>query len=328
MRAQSIAIPDDDAKQAGSFSDYLALARLDHSTKHIFIIPGIVLAYLLRGGPVQFPILQVALGLITAVCIASANYVINEYLDRDFDRFHPTKSRRRAVQRELSGSIVTLSWLALTVVGLGSALLASTTMFVVALIFSMQGIVYNVQPLRSKDKPYWDVISESINNPLRLTLGWVMIDPTTLPPSSIILAYWLGGAFLMAAKRYSEYREIAGAHGTELLVRYRASFSGYSELSLGISCFVYAMLSTFFLAIFLIKYRVEYLLLVPVVIALFGYYMALSSRAASSAQNPEKLFRERVLMMLVGLLAVTFLVATYVDIPALSVFTGQHYIAL
>jgi decaprenyl-phosphate phosphoribosyltransferase len=65
-----------------------------------------------------------------------------------------------------------------------------------------------------------------------------------------------------------------------------------------------------------------------VVIALFGYYMALSSRAASSAQNPEKLFRERVLMMLVGLLAVTFLVATYVDIPALSVFTGQHYIAL
>jgi hypothetical protein len=34
------------------------------------------------------------------------------------------------------------------------------------------------------------------------------------------------------------------------------------------------------------------------------------------------------LIALVGLLAVTFLFATYVDIPALEVFTGQRYIGL
>jgi 4-hydroxybenzoate polyprenyltransferase len=316
------------AKPTGTLRDYLALARFDHFTKHIFIVPGIVLAYLLRGGPPHFPVVQATLGLVAAICIASANYVINEYLDREFDKYHPTKSRRRAVECDLRGSLVKLEWAAFVLVGLGCAWIGSATLFVTACIFALQGIVYNVPPLRTKEKPYLDVISESINNPLRLTLGWAMIDPTTLPPSSIILAYWCGGAFLMAAKRYSEYREIVGSHGAELLVRYRASFAGYSEVSLNISCFVYGLLSTFFLAIFLIKYRVEYLVVVPPVIALFGYYLALSTQPASSAQHPEKLFREPKLIALVALLAAAFIVATYVDMPALSVFSGQRYITL
>src|SRR3546814_15555338 len=81
-----------------------------------------------------------------------------------------------------------------------------------------------------------DVISESINNPIRLTLGWTMVDPTTLPPSSLLLAYWTGGAFLMGAKRLSEYRDISTEAGMQMLHRYRRSFSAYTAESLTVCC--------------------------------------------------------------------------------------------
>jgi 4-hydroxybenzoate polyprenyltransferase len=264
---------------------------------------------------------------LAAGSIAAGNYVINEWCDREFDKFHPTKSRRSAVQRELRHELVIAEWLAFVIIGLGCAYAANKATLLIASAFALQGVVYNVLP-RSKDTAYVDVISESINNPLRLMIGWAMVDPSTLPPSSIILAYWLGGAFLMAAKRLSEYREIAISRGKPQLVRYRVSFAAYSEVSLTVSCFVYGLLSSFFLATFLIKYRVEYLLLSPIIIVLFAYYLAVAMRAGSSAQTPERLFRERGLMLLIGLLVVAFTVTTLINIPALSILVEQHYIQL
>lgn len=314
------------SKIQGTLRDYIAIARFDHSTKHIFIIPGVVLAYLLRGPHVSNLALSIICGLVAAICIASANYVINEFLDREFDRHHPTKHKRSAVQRELKGSWVTVEWAMFVTIGLVAAFVGGTTMLIAAILFAAQGIVYNVQPLRSKNKAFLDVISESINNPLRLSIGWAMIDPTSLPPISIILAYWLGGAFLMAAKRLSEYREIAASHGVELLARYRASFATYTETSLIISCFLYALLASFFLAIFLIKYRIEYIILLPAVVLLFTHYLALSFKAGSSAQSPEKLYRERGLIALLALLGLAFAAATFVDMPLLETLTAQQFV--
>jgi len=43
------------------------------------------------------------------------------------------------------------------------------------------GLVYNVPPLRTKDRQYLDVLSESINNPLRFMLGWTAVIGSLLP---------------------------------------------------------------------------------------------------------------------------------------------------
>ncbi|MEM1420157.1 MAG: UbiA family prenyltransferase [Pseudomonadota bacterium] len=316
------------ASDRATLNDYLRIARFDHATKHIFIVPGVALAILLRGMPEGALWLTLIVGFVSATCIASANYVINEWLDREFDKFHPEKSQRAAVQKELDRSIVYMEYAAFLVVGLLLAAAVNTTFLVVSVLFAISGVIYNVQPARSKDKAYLDVLTESLNNPLRLLLGWAMIDPGTIPPGSLLLSYWFGGAFLMNSKRLSEYRDIVASHGNEILSRYRRSFAYYDENKLSVANLVYALCCAFFLAIFLIKYRIELVLLFPCVVALFGAYYSLALQPGSVARKPENLYKTPSLVILAGLTGLVFIFAILVDMPQLEELTGQVYITL
>jgi 4-hydroxybenzoate polyprenyltransferase len=296
--------------------------------KHIFIIPGLVLAYLLVAKGEPIPSLVIVVGLVVACLISSANYVINEWLDARFDRHHPMKSKRPAVAKTLSPRLVYAEYAVLTVVGLGLAALVSPALFVTALVFWLSGLIYNVEPLRSKDKAYVDVATEALNNPIRLVLGWVLIAPESLPPASLVIAYWAGGAFLMSVKRLAEYRTIAAGHGTAVLHLYRRSFQQYDEAKLTIQSFLYAQLASFFIAVFLIKYRIEYILSFPLFAMLFTIYLALGLRLGSTAQTPEKLFKEGKLLGIVASLVVALVALTIFDIPALDFLSAPHIMSV
>jgi decaprenyl-phosphate phosphoribosyltransferase len=62
----------------------------------------------------------------------------------------------------------------------------------------LSGIVYNVPPLRLKDRAFLDVIAESFDNSIRLWLGYcALVSPPHVPPLPIVLAWWFFGALLI-----------------------------------------------------------------------------------------------------------------------------------
>jgi 4-hydroxybenzoate polyprenyltransferase len=268
---------------------------------------------------------RLVLGFLATCCIASANYIINEWLDAEFDRFHPTKKDRPVVSAHLKSRYIILEYVVFSLIGLYSGRLVNSMVFLMVLLLWIMGIVYNVRPLRSKEIPYIDVLSESLNNPIRLLIGWFMVTPRFLPPASIVFGYWMGGAFLMAAKRFAEYRMINDRTQAGL---YRKSFRHYTEKSLLLSAFFYALLSVFFCGIFMIKYRIELLVAIPFLCGLFCVYLHICYKYDSSAQKPEKLFKEKWLMlyMLLFVMLICFLVL--IPLPSLQLFLQRSFIGI
>jgi 4-hydroxybenzoate polyprenyltransferase len=319
-----------DLPSAG-FSDYLAIARPDHWIKHVLIVPGVAFAMIMSGaGPVDYTVLaeRLAACLLVAMALSSANYTINEWLDAPFDAMHPTKRVRPAVQTAMSPTLVFAQYILLTSIGMLIAHTLGFSFSSVAIVFAIFGVIYNVRPIRAKDRAFLDVIVESLNNPLRFLFGWFAVTADVAPPVSILLAYWFGGAFLMAAKRVSEHRAIVEAGGTASLAAYRPSFAVYTQSSLVTSCLVHAQGFAFMMAIFLLKYRIEYLVVIPLFIALFAAYMRLALTPDSAAARPEELMRQPAMLAGAAITMALFGVLTFVDLPWLNGLTSSDLIHL
>jgi 4-hydroxybenzoate polyprenyltransferase len=306
---------------ASVIADHVRIARPDHWFKNVFMLPGAALALILKGDITNVSLVALALGIVSTCLLASANYTINEWLDAGFDRHHPVKRFRPSVSGRVQGHRVLLQWVVLVASGLLIAASISSTFLLAAVVLVVMGLIYNVKPIRSKDRTYLDVLTESINNPLRFILGWAAIAPEALPPSSILLAYWMGGAYLMAIKRYAEYRFIGDPEQAAL---YRRSFQFYTENSLLASAFFYALCSAFFLGVFLIKYRIEFLICMPFLAFLFTWYLVVGMRTNSVVQNPERLYREWPFVLYVGALGVLIGLLFFVDLPWLEVLVESH----
>jgi len=305
---------------APSLHGHIQIARIDHWIKTVFIIPGIVAALALDRCSVTPRILEKAfLGLLAAALIASSNYVINEVMDAPFDRFHPLKRNRPVPSGRVSIPLAYFEWIALGAIGLRLALSVSLPFMLSLSGLWIMGCIYNIPPIRSKDIPYVDVLTEAINNPIRLLAGWFIVSSSTIAPSSLLVSYWMGGCYFMALKRYAEYLHLKSE---ERLTQYRSSLAYFTAEGLMVSAMFYGCASMLFFGAFIMRYRMELVLSFPFIAWVMAVYLSLAFKPHSAVEHPEKLYRERKLMPAVVGCAFVMTICLLVDMPTLyKIFT-------
>lgn len=294
---------------------YIDIARPDHWFKNGFMLLGVLLAVSYRPDALSGGAWWRLLVAVASTClVASSNYVLNEILDAPHDRHHPLKQSRPIPSGRVSIPLAYAEWVLLAVVGLALGWSISGAFMWSAASLWVMGVLYNVPPIRTKEWPYLDVLSESINNPIRLLLGWFALVDSHVPPVSLAIAYWMAGAFLMAVKRYAEYRHIGDPR---VAAAYRRSFKHYTEERLVVSIVFYAVIGAVFGGVFIVRYHVELVLLAPLMAGLFAYYMALGMEPDSPAQRPERLYRHIGFMAYLVACVAAFVLLLFTQIPVL-----------
>jgi 4-hydroxybenzoate polyprenyltransferase len=304
-------------KHHKKISGYIEIARVDHWFKNVFMLFGLVFAIFHNPASISTKNIPDLILAVLATClIASSNYVLNEILDSKYDGVHPKKKFRPIPSGRVKISIAFVEWVVLVVLGSLVALSVNLVFFYTVLFFLFMGILYNIPPIRLKDIPYLDVMSESANNPIRLLLGWFAVYPSEFPSISLLLAYWFIGSFFMSSKRFSEYRFIGNAKIAEA---YRKSFSYYNEKRLLVIMFFYAILFGIFFGIFILRYHFELILMTPLVAGFISYYANISFNKDSAVQSPEELYKEKALMVFATVCILSFLILLFTAIPILYV---------
>jgi decaprenyl-phosphate phosphoribosyltransferase len=299
-----------------TFRGHIQIARIDHWFKNVFVLPGIIAAIGSDPSHIATNIwTNIIVGLFATCLVASSNYTINEVLDAPFDRFHPIKHARPVPSGRVNIPLAYVQWIVLMLAGVGLGLTVSGGFAAVLFVLWVMGCLYNIPPIRSKDVPYIDVLSESVNNPLRMLAGWLIASTGSVAPASLLLSYWMVGCFFMATKRYAEYREI---NDPERAAAYRKSLKFYTLERLMVSIMFYAAAAMLFLGAFIMRYRLELIIAFPLVALVMAIYLSLAFKKHSSAQNPESLYKEPALMAAVVACTIVMGVLMVVDIPTMQ----------
>lgn len=296
---------------------HVEIMRIDHWFKNVFTVPGMVIAWFFFDGDIEPGRLlwSIPVGLLALSIVASANYVINEVLDAPFDRHHPVKRHRAVPSGRVSIPLAYGQWFTVGAFGIAlSATLGSRFMLCAIALFVM-GIIYNVPPVRTKDAVIVDVMSESVNNPIRLLAGWYMVVPEApVPPLSLIMSYFAIGCYFMSLKRLSEYRAL---DDPALARTYRRSFAHYNQERLLATVMGYAAAAMLFFGAFAVRYRIETILAFPLIALVMAVYLLIALRPNSPVQNPERLYREPALTISCAVCAAALILLVLIDLPSL-----------
>jgi 4-hydroxybenzoate polyprenyltransferase len=167
--------------------------------------------------PVAF--LHTLAGFILFCLISSAVYIINDVMDIEADRNHPTKRLRPIASGKLPVSVARLAVGVILIVVLPLAFLLSPYFAVIVLIYFLLNLAYSVY---LKHVPILDVFALASFYVLRVAAGVVLIQVARFSPWLYVFTTFLS-LFLGVGKRRAEMTLLAEGANT-----HRKVLEGYS----------------------------------------------------------------------------------------------------
>ncbi len=292
---------------------YVEALRLERWPRSTAILLGSVVYLFLEGNSLpETGVLslswKVGLAFLLTWGVSTVNYVINEIADAPFDRHHPTKKTRPLASGRIQKGPFILIGVILAIVCFTVAWLFFNPGFFFSLVALLAaGFVYNVRPLRTKDVPFIDAVSESVNNPIRFLTGWFALCPdlNLFPPVSILVAWWAFGHFLMVAKRLSELRWLKNRAAD-----YRQSLAKYSPASLLLGMTLSTLVFFASYIYFSLEYSLNrYLLYIPLLVVYFLLFFWKTLKEKAVMEEPEGLFRRPLFALYTIGLVILFLLS-------------------
>lgn len=200
------------------FQNYLLLMRIPQWIKNLILFAGILFGKRITD---KSAVITVILSFFLFSIIASCQYVINDYLDKEEDARHPEKKKRPIASGAIEGSIA----LAITLIILPLALVASymlkPSFAFIVLFYLLFNIVYSKY---LKHLVILDVMSISIGFVLRAIAGAIVIDVAF--SSWLLLCTFMLSLFWGFSKRRGELDLLEGNAGKhrKILNEYSTSF--------------------------------------------------------------------------------------------------------
>jgi 4-hydroxybenzoate polyprenyltransferase len=249
------------------------------------------------------------LSFLLTWAISTANYVLNEIVDAPYDIHHPAKRHRPLIRGEIKKAPFILLGIGITAAGFTLAIAFFSRSFVLSLLALLAaGFIYNVKPVRTKDIPFLDAISESANNPIRFLIGWYAFAPQHyFPPVSLLVTWWSFGNFLMTAKRLSEFRLLR-----DKAADYRLSHKRYSQnlLLFGMVVSSAVFLTSFVVFVLSISlYRS--LVIFPVLLLYLSLFFRKTLDEREVMEEPESLLRSPLIALLTLVLVALFALCVF-----------------
>jgi 4-hydroxybenzoate polyprenyltransferase len=282
--------------------EYLNLIRIRQWYKNLVIfLPLFFVGEVFAHGYLEATLV----GFIALCFVSSANYVLNDIIDRKSDREHPEKKMRPLASGKINIASAYIVFLIMLIAGLYIAYTLDLPFLICAIFLFVFTIIYS---LFLKKEPVADVLSIAINFVVRAVSGTFIIH-TFISPWLIFCPFFLA-LFLGFGKRNADLRFMkTKAHAHKEVLKYYTLENTNALMTISTTCLIIAY------ALYSFSRTTWLLLTLPFAIYAIFHYYALVQNGSEIARHPEKIYRDWRLMLSIALIMIILFIIFYVLIP-------------